>query len=129
MSNRFDDMAIGAERLGEEQLAVAGCSATHDVKVDACIFPAFVELAKRCFGNVERFAFVVCVERVEQVAALVDERELRGGRTGVDAQIGANGRTWLVSSRACRRRGRFMALAECDQLVFRLEERLTRAWA
>ena len=74
-------MTIGAERFGEEQFTVSSCCAAQNIKVDARIGPTLVELAKRGFGDIERLALVVCVERIKQVAVFIDEGELRGGRT------------------------------------------------
>jgi len=87
----FHDVDVGVQRAVEQQLAVAGRAAREDVELHARRLVTVGERGHRVAQDVEGLALVRGIEAVDELAVFADERELRGGRARVDAQVGAHG--------------------------------------
>ena len=90
MRHGLHGMVVGLERLGYQVLAVAGRAHGQDLRRAALGCECVAHVLQRLARHIDGFALVRRVERVNQVLAFVDERELRGGGPGVDSQVAAH---------------------------------------
>ncbi len=125
----FDLVHVGAQRAGEQHLAVAGGAAARHFQLAAGIGVAAVQRAQGVHGNVHGLALVGGVERVYQAAVFAEQRELRGGASAVDAQVHGElfGQIPLVNK--VLRLGKRMALLEAASLFLVGEEGLAGVFA
>ena len=77
--HRFDGVVVGVQRAVEQQLAVAGGADAGDVERDAGGRVSVAQPDERAARHLERVAFVVGVEAVDELAVVGDERQLGGG--------------------------------------------------
>ena len=77
--HRFDGVVVGVQRAVEQQLAVAGGADAGDVERDAGGSVSVAQPDERAARHLERVAFVVGVEAVDELAVVGDERQLGGG--------------------------------------------------
>lgn len=87
MGNRFNGVAIGAEGVGKQHFAVSGGTASCNFKLAASILVPFVQGAQCFHGDIDRFAFVGGVKRIDKFAFFVEQGELSGGGSAVYAKV------------------------------------------
>ena len=92
MGDRFDGVVVGVDGFCEELFAVTGGADAQDVELDAVFFVAVRQIDHGALEDGERFAVVAGVETIDDLFVFIDEHELRGRRTGIDAQVGVDGR-------------------------------------
>ena len=88
----FHSVVVCVDGLCKELFAVTGCTHAQDVELHAVFFVAVGEVHHGALQDGERFTVVAGVEAVDDLFVFVDEHELRGGRTCVNAQVGVDGR-------------------------------------
>ena len=115
--HRFDGMVIGVQRAVEQQLAVAGGADAGDVERDAGGSVSVAQAHERAARHLERVAFVVGVEAVDELVVVGDERQLGGGAARVDAEPYAKAAIAYVGFRGVA----FGAVRFLGQLVAPLE--------
>ena len=81
MGDGFHHVQVRMERVGEKRLAVTRRRASEYLELYAGILVRARELLEGFDGDVERFALVRRVERVDELPVFVDERELGRRRT------------------------------------------------
>ena len=127
MGDRLDRVVVGMEGAGKELLAVARGAHSIDRKRDACLLPALFELHKTALGRIERGALVVGIETIDKFARVVDDRELGGRATRVDAERRTHAGTARIRARPRRRLLRFMSVRKVRALGIVCEKRLCQA--
>ena len=121
MGDGLHHMLVRMERVGEKRLAVACRRASEYLEFYAGIIVRAREFLEGIDGDVERFAFVRRVERVDELSGLVDERELGRRRPRVDAKVGSHRAAGGVCGSAADC-GQTVALFECPALCRALEK-------
>lgn len=124
MGNRFNGVAIGAEGVGKQHFAVSGGTASCNFKLAASILVPFVQGAQCFHGDIDRFAFVGGVKRIDKFAFFVEQGELSGGGSAVYAKVYAEcfRKVSLFKCGFCL--GQLMAFIEDGTLCVGFEEGL-----
>ena len=84
MGNGLHHALVQAQGLLEELFPIAGGAGIGDLEIRRHLL---LQPCHRLDDRVERAAHIALVKGPEQVAVGVDQCQLGGGRTGIDAQI------------------------------------------
>ena len=124
MGNRFNGVAIGAKGVGEQHFAVSGGTTPCNFKLASSILVSFVQGAQCFHGDINRFAFVGGIKRVDEFTSFVEQGELSGGGPAVHAKVYAEcfRKVSLFKCGLCL--GQLMAFVEDGTFCVGFEERL-----
>ena len=87
MGNRFNGVAIGAKGVGEQHFAVSSGTTPCNFKFASSILVSFVQAAQCFHSDINRFAFVGGIKRVDEFTSFVEQGELSSGGPAVHAKV------------------------------------------